>query len=190
MTVRAILAGAIAKPPVSKVGKSGKPFAILSVRETGIEPARWWSAILFGDGVQDVLRLGVGDPIALAGRRRDLHARGRRASRVVEVHGGCGSDGAQGSQERGAVVNIILNPTKCAHPARAVRHRPCADGSDQFWDQCLDCGAAVGAPISRAVACAQGRKPEAFDELIRERGKRLQRKEKAGRARRSAQGLL
>jgi hypothetical protein len=39
----------------------------LSVRETGVEPARWWSAILFGDGVPDVLRLSVGDPIALAG---------------------------------------------------------------------------------------------------------------------------
>jgi 5-methylcytosine-specific restriction endonuclease McrA len=74
-------------------------------------------------------------------------------------------------------VNVEMNPAKCAHPVRAVRHRPCADGSDQFWDQCLDCGAAVGAPISRAAACAQGRKPEAFDELIRERGKRLQRKE-------------
>jgi len=67
MTCRAILAGSLAKTPVSKVGKSGKQFAILSVRETGIEPARWWSAIVFGDGVQDVLRLGVGDPIALAG---------------------------------------------------------------------------------------------------------------------------
>jgi hypothetical protein len=67
VTCRAILAGALAKPPVSKVGKSGKPFAILSVRETGVEPARWFSVILFGDGVQDVLRLGVGDPIALAG---------------------------------------------------------------------------------------------------------------------------
>jgi hypothetical protein len=67
VTCRAILAGALAKPPVSKVGKSGKPFAILSVRETGVEPARWFSVILFGDGVQDTLRLGVGDPIALAG---------------------------------------------------------------------------------------------------------------------------
>jgi hypothetical protein len=67
MTCRAILAGSIAKPPVAKTGKSGKPFAILSVRETGVEPARWWSAILFGDDVQDVLRLSVGDPIALAG---------------------------------------------------------------------------------------------------------------------------
>jgi hypothetical protein len=67
MTCRAILAGSLAKAPVSKVGKSGKPFAIVSVRETGVEPARWWSCLLFGDGVQDVLRLGVGDPIALAG---------------------------------------------------------------------------------------------------------------------------
>ena len=34
---------------------------------TGVEPARWWSTILFGDAVPDVLRLSVGDPIALAG---------------------------------------------------------------------------------------------------------------------------
>ena len=67
MTCRAILAGSIAKPPVEKIGKSGKPFAIVSIRETGIEPARWWSAIVFGDAAQDVLRLNVGDPVALAG---------------------------------------------------------------------------------------------------------------------------
>jgi hypothetical protein len=67
MTCRAILAGAIAKPPVQKIGKSGKPFAIVSVRETGVEPARWWSAIVFGEAAEDVLRLGVGDPLALAG---------------------------------------------------------------------------------------------------------------------------
>jgi hypothetical protein len=67
MTLRAILAGSLAKPPVSKVGKSGKPFAIVSVRETGIEPARWWSAIVFGDAAQDVLKLSANDPVALAG---------------------------------------------------------------------------------------------------------------------------
>jgi hypothetical protein len=67
VTCRAILAGSLAKPPVQKVGKSGKPFAVLNIRETGVEPARWWSAILFGDSVPDVLRLGVGDPVALAG---------------------------------------------------------------------------------------------------------------------------
>ena len=67
MTCRAILAGSLAKLPVVKIGESGKPFAILSVRETGVEPARWFSVILFGDGVQDALRLNVGDPIALAG---------------------------------------------------------------------------------------------------------------------------
>ena len=68
MTCRAILAGSIAKPPVSKIGKSGKPFAVLNIRETGIEPARWWSAILFGDGVPDVLRLTSG--IRLPRRQR------------------------------------------------------------------------------------------------------------------------
>jgi hypothetical protein len=67
MSCRSILAGSLAKPPVQKVGKSGKPFAILSVRETGIEPARWFSCLLFGEAVPDVLRLSVGDPIALAG---------------------------------------------------------------------------------------------------------------------------
>jgi hypothetical protein len=67
MTCRAILAGSIAKPPVEKIGKSGKPFAIVSVRETGVEPARWWSALVFGEAAADVLRLNVGDPVALAG---------------------------------------------------------------------------------------------------------------------------
>jgi hypothetical protein len=67
MTCRAILTGAVAKPPVEKIGKSGKPFAIVNVRETGVEPARWWSAIVFGDGAVEVLKLSAGDPIALAG---------------------------------------------------------------------------------------------------------------------------
>jgi Single-strand binding protein family len=67
MTCRAILAGSIARSPVEKIGKSGKPFAILSVRETGVEPAQWFSVILFGDAVPNALRLNVGDPIALAG---------------------------------------------------------------------------------------------------------------------------
>jgi single-stranded DNA-binding protein len=67
MTCRAILAGSIAKPPVEKTGKSGKQFAIVTIRETGIEPARWWSAIVFREAAEEVLRLSVGDPVALAG---------------------------------------------------------------------------------------------------------------------------
>jgi hypothetical protein len=67
MFCRAILAGSIAKPPVVKIGKGGKPFAVASVRETGIEPARWWSAIVFGQAAEDVLKLSTGDPVALSG---------------------------------------------------------------------------------------------------------------------------
>jgi hypothetical protein len=71
MTCRAILAGSVAKPPIEKIGKSGKPFAIVNVRETGVEPARWWGCIVFADAAKDVLRLNVDDPIALAGSVED-----------------------------------------------------------------------------------------------------------------------
>jgi hypothetical protein len=67
MTCRAILAGSVVKPAVEKVGKSGKAFALVNIRESGVEPARWWSAICFGDAATEVLKLGAGDPIALAG---------------------------------------------------------------------------------------------------------------------------
>ena len=93
------MAGSLAKPPVSKIGKCGKPFAILNIRETGIEPARWWGAILFGDGVPDVLRLNVGDPVALAGSvEAEVYTPEGGAPRVcVALHGRRRSDGAQAS---------------------------------------------------------------------------------------------
>jgi hypothetical protein len=67
MTLRAILAGSLAKAPVEKVGKSGKAFALVSVRETGVEPARWWNCIVFGDAAGEVLKLSAGEPVALVG---------------------------------------------------------------------------------------------------------------------------
>jgi hypothetical protein len=68
MSARAIVAGALFKAPASKVSKAGKPYALVTIREGRGDAARWWKAFIFGDdAMAQVLRLGDGDPLAVAG---------------------------------------------------------------------------------------------------------------------------
>ena len=68
MSARAIVAGALFKAPASKVSKAGKPYALVTIREGKGDAARWWKAFVFGDdAMAQVLRLGDGDSIAVAG---------------------------------------------------------------------------------------------------------------------------
>jgi hypothetical protein len=68
MTCRAIVAGALFKAPASKVSKAGKSYVLAIIREGKGDAARWWKAFIFGDdAMAEVLRLGDGDPIAVAG---------------------------------------------------------------------------------------------------------------------------
>ena len=68
MSARAIVSGALFKAPVSKVSKGGKPYALATVREGKGDAARWWKVFVFGDvAMAEVLRLGDGDPLAVAG---------------------------------------------------------------------------------------------------------------------------
>jgi hypothetical protein len=68
MSARAIVAGALFKAPVSKVSKAGKPYVLATIREGKGDAARWWKTLIFGDdAMAEVLRLGDGDPLAVAG---------------------------------------------------------------------------------------------------------------------------
>jgi hypothetical protein len=68
MSARAVVNGALFKAPASKVSKAGKSYVLATIREGKGDAARWWKAFVFGDdAMAEVLRLGDGDPLAVAG---------------------------------------------------------------------------------------------------------------------------
>ena len=68
MTARAIVSGIIFKAPQTKTSKAGKPYAIATIREGTGERVRWWKAFVFNEfAIEEILRLGDGDPIAVSG---------------------------------------------------------------------------------------------------------------------------
>jgi hypothetical protein len=68
MSARAVVNGALFKAPASKVSKAGKSYVLATIREGKGDAARWWKAFVFGDdAMAQVLRLGDGDPLAVAG---------------------------------------------------------------------------------------------------------------------------
>ena len=68
MTARAIVSGVIFKAPQTKTSKAGKPYAIATIREGTGERVRWWKAFVFNEfAIEEILRLGDGDPIAVSG---------------------------------------------------------------------------------------------------------------------------
>ena len=68
MSARAVVNGALFKAPASKVSKAGKSYVLATIREGKGDAARRWKAFVFGDdAMAQVLRLGDGDPLAVAG---------------------------------------------------------------------------------------------------------------------------
>jgi hypothetical protein len=68
VTARAIVSGVIFKAPQTKTSKAGKPYAIATIREGTGERVRWWKAFVFNEfAIEEILRLGDGDPIAVSG---------------------------------------------------------------------------------------------------------------------------
>ena len=68
MSARAIVAGALFKAPASKVSKAEKSYVLATIREGKGDAARWWKAFVFGDdAMSQVILLGDGDPLAVAG---------------------------------------------------------------------------------------------------------------------------
>jgi len=68
MSARAIVSGVLHKAPVSRLAKTGKPYVIATIREGSGETTRWWKAFVFAEtAIEELSRLGVGDPVAVAG---------------------------------------------------------------------------------------------------------------------------
>jgi hypothetical protein len=68
MTARAIVSGVIFRVPVEKTRKAGNAYVTATIRDGKGDAARWWKALVFGDdAMAEVLRLGDGDPLAVAG---------------------------------------------------------------------------------------------------------------------------
>jgi hypothetical protein len=68
MTARALVSGVIFKAPVEKTSKAGNAYVTATIRDGKGDAARWWKALVFGDdAMAEVLRLGDGDPLAIAG---------------------------------------------------------------------------------------------------------------------------
>jgi hypothetical protein len=65
MSARAIVAGAIFKEPQTKIIKTGKPYAVATIRECSGERVRWWKAFFFNESA--IEELGDGGSIAVAG---------------------------------------------------------------------------------------------------------------------------
>jgi hypothetical protein len=58
----------IFKAPVEKTSKAGNAYVTATIRDGSGDAARWWKALVFGDdAMAEVLRLGDGDPLAVAG---------------------------------------------------------------------------------------------------------------------------
>jgi hypothetical protein len=68
MSARAIVSGVLLRAPVSETSKAGKSYVVATVREGSGETARWWKVFVFSESaIEEILRLGDGEPIAIAG---------------------------------------------------------------------------------------------------------------------------
>lgn len=68
MTDRALINGVIFGTPETRLSKAGKPFLLASIRSGNSEAVRWWRAFVFRESViEEMKRLGDGDPIAISG---------------------------------------------------------------------------------------------------------------------------
>jgi hypothetical protein len=68
MSDRAIATGVLVKAPVEKTSKAGKPYVLATIRSGSGEAVRWWKAFVFSESaIEEIKRLGDGDPIAVAG---------------------------------------------------------------------------------------------------------------------------
>ncbi len=68
MSDRAIVSGVLFREPVEKTSKAGKRYLIATIRSGNSEAVRWWKAFCFIESViEEMKRLGDGDPIAVAG---------------------------------------------------------------------------------------------------------------------------
>jgi hypothetical protein len=68
MTASALVAGKVWRTPESRTSsKSGKPFAVATVREGAGDAARWWSVIAFDGQIDALMQLKDGDVVSVSG---------------------------------------------------------------------------------------------------------------------------
>ena len=68
MSARAIVSGVVFGAPASSIGKTGRPYAFVTIREGAGQAARWWKAFFFDEPIiGEILRFGEGEPIAVVG---------------------------------------------------------------------------------------------------------------------------
>lgn len=72
MSARAIVSGVVFGAPASSNGKTGKRYAFVTIYEGAGQAARWWKAFVFNEPmIEEILRFGEGEPIAVAGEFDD-----------------------------------------------------------------------------------------------------------------------
>jgi hypothetical protein len=68
MSNRALVSGALFKAPQIKMSKSGKPYILATIRSGSGQAVRWWKCFVFAElAIEEISRLGDGDPIAVSG---------------------------------------------------------------------------------------------------------------------------
>jgi len=68
MSARAIVSGVLFRAPAEKTTKTGRRFIFATIRESGGDVTRWWKTFIFNEGaIEEILRIGDGEPIAVAG---------------------------------------------------------------------------------------------------------------------------
>jgi hypothetical protein len=68
MSVRAVVSGVLFKAPVEKTSRAGKRYVFATVREGNGGVVRGWRVFLFHESaIEEIMRLGDGEPIAIAG---------------------------------------------------------------------------------------------------------------------------
>jgi len=67
MSARALVSGVLFRA-TPKISKLGKPYVAATIRDGRGDETRWWSTLIFeAVAVDEISRLGIGDPIAVAG---------------------------------------------------------------------------------------------------------------------------
>jgi hypothetical protein len=145
MSARAIVSGVLFKAPVSKTSKAGKPYVLATIREGSGERVRWWKCFAFSETpIEELLRLGDGDPIAVAG---EIDA---------DIYAPEGSDPRVNWRVTADAVLSARRPAKAK--LDGTKHKPkAANGRDRAGSSWASPSASAGSvPVNDAVLFAPG----------------------------------
>jgi single-stranded DNA-binding protein len=142
MSARAIVSGVLFKAPMSKTSKACKPYVLATIREGSGERTRWWKVFAFSEApIEELQRLGDGDPIAVAGEiDADVYA----------------SEGSDPRVNWRIVADVVLSARKPKAKPGGTKHKPKeADGRDRTGSSwALPSASAGSVPFNDAVPFA------------------------------------